>query len=112
MAKQAIDLKKELEYYKFLTNLLQKIDCTKEEEKEYENLIKSNKPLPDGVYQYNEDTNIFYKLHKPDLTKEEIEEYLNFKVIDYLRSIKNFLMLFSVLSIISLISTLILLLSR
>ena len=115
MAKQITDLREQLRQYKFNNNVLQKIDCSIEENKEFMKLIKSKQPLPDGIfaYKYNNFDNGqptgFYRIHKPDLTENEIAEYLTYKQLDLLKTIKGYLTFFVGLTVIGIIGALILL---
>ena len=52
MTKGKINLRDELRAHKFEFDLLQKIPCTKQENKEYQKLLKDGGTLPEGVYAY------------------------------------------------------------
>lgn len=108
MAREKIDLRDALRSYQYEFDLLQKIPCSKEENKAYEKLVKSGGKLPDGVYAYvyvNDEasTNEFYTIYEPDLTEEEIRQYLTFKKLSLLKSIKNCMVFFVVLTILSIV---------
>ena len=112
MAKNKVDLKAELRNLYFETLFLQKIDCSKEDNKKYKQLLKNNEPLPNGVYEYksdvnpNEGTGAFYTIYQPKLTQEEKLEYIAFKQLKMITIIKNCIVFFTVLTVISIIITL------
>ena len=110
MAKEKEDLKKRIESYKYDFGLLQKISCTKEQNKKYKELIKNGNKLPDGVFPYVDTTgkefdDSFYTVYEPELSKEEIDEYLALKKLSLLNTIKNCSVFFVALTIISLFIT-------
>ena len=114
MAKEKLDLRDELRQIRFDMNFLQRIDCTKEENKAYSKMIKNGESLPDGVYQYRDSygNNIesFYTIFDSGLTDAEKQEYIQYQKLLHIITIKNCVVFFTVLTIISLIATIILLL--
>ncbi len=109
MAKGKIDLRDELRTHKFEFNLLQKVPCSKQENKEYQKLLKDGGTLPEGIYAYVDNigetsTTEFYTIHETDLTESEIREYLTYKQLSLIRTIKNCVMFFTVLNIIGMIA--------
>ena len=52
MAKEKINLREELRLYKFDFDLLQKIPCSKQENKKYQKLLKEGGVLPEGVFVF------------------------------------------------------------
>ena len=116
MPKEKINLRDELRSYKFEFDLLQKIPCTKQENKEYQNILKAGGVLPDGVFAYVYDsgetsTTEFYTVYETDLTEAEIQEYLTYKQLSLIRTIKNCVVFFTVLTIIGMIAYFILMMS-
>ena len=110
MAKEKVDLKARIESYKYDFGLLQKISCTKEENKKYKELIINGQNLPDGVFPFADTTgkefnDSFYSVYEPELSKEEIDEYLALKKLSLLNTIKNCSVFFVALTIISLFIT-------
>ena len=107
MATERIDPKKQLHSYKAQFDLIQKIPCTKEENKVYTKLVKEGKSLPDGIYRYlyeaEEDIYDFYSVYEPELTEQETMQYLAYKKLELLRTIKNCVVFFTVLTVISLV---------
>lgn len=105
MAKEKLDLKNELRLYKFDFDLLQKIPCSKQENKKYEKLLKEGKRLPEGVFAYGSETGDastteFYTVYEADLTETEIAEYLTYKKLSMLKTIQNCMLVLTVSSII------------
>ena len=106
MAKEKINLKKELQSYRFDFNLWQKIPCSKEDNKKYEQLLKKGGPLPEGVFPYifeESPTNEFYTIDKNNLTESEKQEYLRYNQLTFLKTIKNCVLFFTILAVISLV---------
>lgn len=105
MAKEKIDLRNELRLYKFDFDLLQKIPCSKKDNKKYEKLLKDGGVLPEGVFAYGYETGDastteFYTVYESDLTEAEIVEYLTYKKLSMLRTIQNCILVLTVSSII------------
>ena len=105
MAKEKINLRNELRLYKFDFDLLQKIPCSKKDNKKYEKLLKDGGVLPEGVFAYGYETDDastteFYTVYEADLTEAEIAEYLTYKKISILRTIQNCILVLTVSSII------------
>ncbi|MGM9669118.1 MAG: hypothetical protein ACI3VZ_05120 [Faecousia sp.] len=109
MAKEKINLRNELRSYKLEYDLLEKIPCSEQENTEYENRIKNGGVLPEGVFAYVYDygetsTTDFYTVKGTDLTESEIAEYLTFKKLSMIRTIKNCVLFFTVLTIIGMVA--------
>ena len=105
MAKEKINLRNELRLYKFDFDLLQKIPCSKKDNKKYEKLLKDGGVLPEGVFAYGYETGDastteFYTVYESDLTEAEIVEYLTYKKLSMLRTIQNCILVLTVSSII------------
>lgn len=105
MAEGRINLRDELRAHKFEFDLLQKIPCSKQENKEYKKLLKDGGTLPEGIYAYEYSdgevsTTEFYRIYEADLTESEIREYLTYKQMSILRTIKNCVVFFTALTII------------
>ncbi len=108
MAKKSINLRDELHSYKFAFDLLQRIPCSKEENKEYKAILKNGGSLPEGVFPYvyeggEEPNGEFYTIYETDLTQAELDEYIAYKQLYMIRTIKNCVVFFTVLAVISLI---------
>ena len=102
------DLKKELQDSLLDLGILEKELCTNRENKEYRKMQKDKAPLPEGVRQ-SPDTYQYYRVKKTDLSEEEIDRLLCYRRTLYLRSIKNSMIFFVGLSVISVICLLLLL---
>ena len=105
MAKEKINLRDELRLYKFDFDLLQKIPCTKQENKKYQKLLKEGGVLPEGVFAYSQGTDDvstteFYTVYETDLTDSEITEYLTYRKLGMSRIIQNCILVLTISSII------------
>lgn len=110
MAKSKIDLMKELNDLQYELQLLQRIDCSKEENKKFKELLKQGQELPNGIYRYKtengEELDLFYTIHKPtELNSEDRMEYILLKQFQQMKTIKNCVLFFTVLTVISLVIT-------
>ena len=98
------NIREDLMEYKFALNVLKKNPCSKQENKEYESIVKHGGKLPEGVYPYSDySMDGFYTVTASDLTEDELKEYLFYKQLSMLKTIKNCVVFFAVLTIISLI---------
>ena len=105
------NIKEQIEEYRLKYDLYDHTLCTKEENKEYNDLLEQGESLPEDVYPIDSYWSIlkngknseFLKLIRPELTQEEITEYLMYKKLDILKTIKNCVVFFTVLAVISLI---------
>ena len=107
MATEMKDLRKELEMLKYENDLLQKISCTKQENKAYEQLLAKGETLPVDIvslYEGAQAPSEFCRVCRTDLTEAEIREYLAFKKLGYLRTIKNSVVFFTVLTVIGMVA--------
>lgn len=108
MAKERIDLRKELHDYREAFHLIQRVPCSKEQNQAFQQILKNGGKLPDGVFPFVFDSGLvsdeFYTIYKPDLTPEEKEEYLTLKRLSLLKTIKNCVLFFTVLTIVGIIA--------
>lgn len=105
MAKRNIE--KEIFHTKLELGLIQKIPCSKEDNEKYYETIKRGEGLPEGVCE-DDYTETFYTLCKPDLTHEQRQEYILLRQYEKIKTIKNCVVFFTVLTIISLVASIIL----
>jgi len=110
MAKNIFDLKRELRQLRYENDFLQMIDCSKEDCKKYQQMLKNGEKLPEGVFQYTSqelgETNSFYTIYETDLTEEEKSEYILLRqnlMFNDIRTIKNCVLFFTILAVISLV---------
>ena len=109
MSEEKNNLRDKLRSYRYEFDLLQEIPCSKQENKEYQKLLKDGGVLPEGVFAYvNENgetsTTEFYTVYETDLTEAEITEYLTYQKLNLIRTIKNCVMFFTVLTIIGMVA--------
>lgn len=110
MAKETFNLRDELRAFKHEFNLLQKVPCSKQENEEYRKILKNGGVLPMGVYAYEYinseiSTTEFYTIYETDLNEAEIAEYLTYKKLSLIRTIKNCIVFFTVITIIGMIAS-------
>ena len=105
MANEKVDIAKELNRYRREYDLIQKIPYSYKENKEFQKMKNDGEPLPDGVVEYTvtgEPIGEFYHLYQANLTEAELTEYLTYKKLKMLRTIKNCIVFFTVMTVISL----------
>lgn len=95
--------------------LREKVSCTLEENEAYAELLKNGQPLPEGVEQDDpNDKPEYASFHVPQettLSREELAEYISLKQLKLLTTVKNCVVFFTVLTILSLVGSLIIALS-
>ena len=106
------EIKKEFIDLRNALGLANKKPCTDTQNKEYTELLKTGKKLPNGVFQYysndkDEYVDKFYVLLESDMTSEEMAEYIGYKQMFLLAKIKGYLEFFVVLTVISLVLSII-----
>jgi hypothetical protein len=98
------DLHDELRQMKCELDLVQRVYCSKEEEKRYRRMAKEKQPLPDDV---RSDESGYFRYVETDLSGEELDKLLLYRQISYLRTTKNCMLFFMVLAVISLVISLV-----
>ena len=115
MAKEKVDVREKLTEYKLEFGMLEKKPCTKPENEAYLNLLKNGGVLPDGVFRYEnadgEKTDEFYTTCASDLTETEIQEYLTYQKLKYIKTIKNCAVFFTALTIVGMVCSFLLMLT-
>lgn len=115
MPREKNNIKDILKSYKFDFNLLQQIPCSDSDNKMYKKMLKDGQQLPKGVFHYKNaagvEINEFYTIYEPDLTQDEINEYLTYKKLSFIKTIKNCAVFFTTLTVISLIIYVVMLLA-
>lgn len=79
-------------------------DCTPEENQRFEEMLKNNQPLPDGIIraEYNSSDGSYLFFHtNPQILPEKEELYVMMKIFKDLHFIKNVVLASLVLSIIA-----------
>ena len=87
-------------------DLFQKVDCTEEENAQFREAIKHHKEIPFDVLQYEEygaKIDRFYRVVPLDVNNEEFQKYCSLKQLKFLRTIKNCVVFFTILTVISLV---------
>ncbi len=102
------DIKREMNEVKFELGLWSKTDCTAEENQKFLELVSKGEELPKDIRRYVNPSNgaeypEFYRVDAPELSPEELNEYLQLLQCKYLRSIKSGVYFFVTLTVISLI---------
>lgn len=98
-------LKAEIVNDKLKLKLLTERPCTLEENKKYAEMQENNIPLPENVAKYDtvySTDDAYCVISEAELTPEEKAEYVEIKRLRYLKTIKNCLVYFTTLSVISL----------
>ena len=85
-------------------------NCSDEENKAYSEMLKKGEQLPDGIEQRIDGsgfkTDTFYSLKDTGLSDTEKQEYIMYKQLQNIKTIKGCVVFFTVLTVISLIATL------
>lgn len=107
MAKKKKDFQQELDDLRMKYGALFLVPCTDEENERYGKMLERGEPLPKGLFK-SEESNypgkyIFMKQDTPCFSKEEQWEYVEYKKLRTLETIKNCLIFFTVLAIIGLV---------
>lgn len=97
-----MDLYEELEQIKFELGIIQKEYCSEVEEKEFKRLKKFNQPIPEDI-EIDKINDSYFRYIETDMSKEEIKELLFYRQVKYLKTIKNSIIFFVVLTVISII---------
>ena len=107
MAKEPIDMKKNLQNIWIDMHFLQDIACSKEENKQFRQLKKNGEALPDGIREYQDVNGVvtgeFFRIYDAGLTENERLEYTFYGMLQQLRTIKKCCVFFTTLTVISLI---------
>lgn len=107
MAKEPIDMKKNLQNIWLDMHFLQDIACSKEENKQFRQLKKNGEALPNGIREYQDVNGVvtgeFFRIYDAGLTENERLEYTFYGMLQQLRTIKKCCVFFTTLTVISLI---------
>lgn len=95
----AKNIQKALWDYRFAYETWNKIPCTKAENEEYREILANDGKLPEGVLAYEYDGQITFCIARESgLTDDELKEYLTYKQISLLETIKNCALAFMILT--------------
>ena len=108
-------IKKELEELKCALDIQEQIPCTFKENRAYAAMLTENRPLPEGVYRSDPagspEYATFYTVKETALSKEELDEYVRYKQLKAILTIRNCVVFFTVLTAISIACSIIAVLS-
>lgn len=86
-------IKDEIEEYKLECGFIKIIPCSNKENKEYEKIAEEGRAFPENVkpYTYYDGTRSgeYYKVHEENLSFDERLEYLAYKKLSLLQTIRN-----------------------
>ena len=103
---EAAGLRTKLEVLKYQLGILQEVNCSNQENQKYRKMLQENKPLPNGILCRTSDGSVeyasFYKVERTALSKDELAEYLQYKQLKSIITIKKCMVFFTVLTVISL----------
>lgn len=96
------------EYRQMLVDfyVIEKKVFSKEESKEFKVLMKNKMPLPEDIC-YDQSTGLFFKIIHNEISDMKLNQLLMYKKLSYLRSIKNSMLFFVGITILSAIAWLI-----
>ena len=107
-------LKGKLNSFRIEHGICKRNFCSNEENQKYKKILAEGGTLPENVFNYTDDWTRdgeeFYTIQKSDLSEEEIKELLMYKQLSMVKTIKNCVVFFTVLTVIGLIAYLLLLL--
>ena len=114
MDKETQNIKEKIEEGRFEHGFASAISCTKEENLEYNKMLKEGQKLPYGVYPYTDFdgdmTGEYYTVRNADISENEKMEYLAYKKISILTTIRNCVIALLALVFVLLIVSLVILL--
>jgi len=94
-------IRKQINEYYVNLKLKQRIYCSDEESKIYQKQAKENINLPDDVFLvhdvYENPSDKYFRVSQTDLSKDEIQEFLQLKQMAMIKTIRNCVILFTVL---------------
>lgn len=103
MTKIVLDLKEELVSLKLVNGIIKKKNCSADECKLYKDKVSLGEELSENIIKDSSDPELFYEICENNLTKEEELEYIRLKQLNHIRIIKNCVVFFTVIAIISLL---------
>ena len=105
MATEIKDIREEITQNKIDLGFYQIKPCSYDENQQLKELKNQGKPLPENINEYNSEyAGEFYTVHKPNLSEKEMQDYIAFKHLRLLKTIKNCVLFFTVLTIVNIIA--------
>lgn len=96
-------LKEELVDLENALGIIQYKPCSMKEDKEYKHMIKSGEKLPENIIKDTNGTPGYYRVIKSDVTDIELDKLIKFRQTTYLKTIKNCVVFFTVLYVLSML---------
>ena len=101
MPKFIKNINREIHYAQLNLSLLERRDCTDEENEAFLQMLRDGHPLPPDIYRYEKsngnELDEFYRINDPRPTEEELRTYLSLKRYEELRAIRRCLVILIVL---------------
>ena len=108
---ETINIRQKLHQYKNNFGIIKTLPCYAKANKECQQILKNGGSLPKNFYPivYDDKTppTTFYKVVESDLSDAEIQEYLTYRKLDYIKTIKNCVVFFTILTVLSVIVSII-----
>ncbi|MBR5140313.1 MAG: hypothetical protein IKV16_04580 [Clostridia bacterium] len=105
MSEENGNIKRELEEYRVEYGFIKEEYCTYEENQKYEEILKNGGTLPEGVkptcYEDGTRSGMYYTVHEEKLTDAERLEYLSYKKLSILKSIRSLVIGILLIAIVS-----------
>jgi len=89
MKTEPIDIRKKLREYRLDNDLVQEIQLPERAVEKAKQALSEHGTLPNNVLSDENNPDVFYTVYTPSLTQEEIDEYLTYRQLNLLRSIRN-----------------------
>ena len=107
MAKSTKDFREELDEFRQRYGTVVLVPCSKEENNQYRQLLKNGESLPKGLFRTEGageiDSYEFFKKDESCFSEKEQQEYLAYKKIQLLETIRNCVVFFTILTVLGLI---------
>lgn len=106
-----MDQKQKLTQHRMDFGIVKAIPCTPQGNEHFRKMVANGQPLPEDVYQedgeYDVEEATFYRVPEPEMSKDELFEMLTYKQLKLLTTIRNCVLFFTILTILSLAAGLI-----
>lgn len=101
--KDKVNLRKELQHCRREMQFIQCIECSPDENRNFQNMVQNGQPLPENIHRSADNSYLFYRIYESDLTEAERMELIEYRKLSALNTIKSCVVFFTVLTVISLI---------